>query len=61
MKQMFKKLTNSFDTVSPATSSAIENAERFFNVELPTDYKGFLQFTNGLEGETTIYLEHLKL
>jgi len=53
MKQLFDKLTNNFDTVSPATSSAIETAEMFFNLKLPTDYKEFLQFTNGIEGETT--------
>ena len=53
MKQLLEKLTNSFDTVSPATSSAIETAEKFFNLKLSTDYKEFLQFTNGLEGETT--------
>ena len=53
MKQLIEKLTNSFDTVSPATPSAIETAEKFFNLKLPTDYKEFLQFTNGLEGETT--------
>ena len=53
MKQLFEKLTNGFDTVSPARSSAIETAEKFFNLKLPTDYIEFLQFTNGLEGETT--------
>ena len=53
MKQLLEKLTNSFDTVSPATPSAIETVEKFFNLKLPTDYKEFLQFTNGLEGETT--------
>ena len=52
MKQLLDKLTNSFDTVSPATPFAIETAEKFFNLKLPTDYKEFLQFTNGLEGET---------
>ena len=53
MTQLLEKLANSFDTVSPATPSAIETAEKFFNLRLPTDYKEFLQFTNGLEGETT--------
>ena len=53
MKQLLDKLTNSFDTVSPATPSSIENAEKFFNIKFPNDYKEFLQFTNGLEGETT--------
>ena len=53
MKQLLEKLTNNFDTVSPATPSAIETAEKFFNLKLPTDYVQFLQFTNGLEGETT--------
>jgi len=52
MKQLLEKLTNSFDTITPATTSAIETAEKFFNLQLPTDYKEFLQFTNGLEGET---------
>ena len=52
MTQLFEKLANSFDTVSPATPSAIETVEKFFNLKLPTDYKEFLQFTNGLEGET---------
>ena len=52
MKQLLEKLPNNFDTVSPATPSAIEAAEKFFNLKLPTDYKEFLQFTNGLEGET---------
>ena len=52
MKQLLEKLTNNFDTVSPATPSAIETAEKFFNLKLPTDYKEFLQFSNGLEGET---------
>jgi hypothetical protein len=53
MKQLLEKLTNSFDKVSPATPSSIETAEKFFNLRFPTDYKEFLQFTNGLEGETT--------
>ncbi len=53
MTQLLEKLANNFDTVSPATPSAIEAAEKFFNFKLPTDYKEFLQFTNGLEGETT--------
>ena len=52
MTQLFEKLANSFDTVSAATPSAIETAEKFFNLKLPTDYKEFLQFSNGLEGET---------
>ena len=52
MKQLLEKLTNSFDTASPATLSAIETAEKFLNLKLPTDYKDFLQFTNGLEGKT---------
>lgn len=54
MKKLLEKLTHNFDTVAPATTSAIETAESFFNLLLPTDYKEFLQFTNGLEGETTI-------
>ena len=53
MKQLLERLADSFDTVPPATVSAIERAEKFFNVNLPNDYKEFLQFTNGLEGETT--------
>lgn len=53
MKQLLEKLTNSFDTVSSASPSVIETAEKFFNLRLPTDYKEFLQFTNGLDGETT--------
>jgi hypothetical protein len=53
VKQLLEKLTNGFDTVSPAPPSAIETAEKFFNLKLPTDYKELLQFTNGLEGETT--------
>ncbi|MFT3701723.1 MAG: SMI1/KNR4 family protein [Agriterribacter sp.] len=53
MKELFEKLTDSFDTVLPATPSALETAEKFFNLKLPSDYKAFLQFTNGLEGETT--------
>ena len=52
MKQLLEKLANSFDTVSPATASAIETVEKFFNLKLPVDYKEFLQFSNGLEGET---------
>jgi hypothetical protein len=52
MKQLLDKLANSFDTVSPATPAAIETAEKFFNLKLPTDYKEFLQFSNGFEGET---------
>jgi len=52
MTQLLNKLANGFDTVSPATHSAIETVEKFFNLKLPTDYKEFLQFTNGLEGET---------
>ena len=52
MTQLLEKLANSFDTVPPATPSAIEIAEKFFNLKLPTDYKEFLQFSNGLEGET---------
>ena len=52
MKQLLEKLANSFDTVSPAPLPAIETAEMFFDVKFPTDYKDFLQFTNGLEGET---------
>jgi hypothetical protein len=53
MKQLLKKLPDSFDMVSPATLSSIETAEEFFNFKFPTDYKEFLQFTNGLEGETS--------
>ena len=53
MTQLLEKLAKSFETVSPATPSAIETAEKFFNLKLPTDYKEFLQYTNGLEGETT--------
>lgn len=52
MTQLLKKLANNFDTVSPATPSAIEAAEKFFNLKFPTDYKEFLQFSNGVEGET---------
>ena len=52
MTQLLEKLAKSFDTVLPATHTAIETAEKFFNLKLPTDYKEFLQFTNGLEGET---------
>jgi hypothetical protein len=52
MTQLLEKLANNFNTVSPAIPSAIEAAEKFFNLKLPTDYKEFLQFTNGLEGET---------
>lgn len=53
MRQLLEKLKERFETNPPATLSAIENAEWFFNIQLPTDYKEFLQFTNGLEGETT--------
>jgi SMI1 / KNR4 family (SUKH-1) len=53
MTQLLEKLAKSFDTVSPATPSAIEAAEKFFNLRLPTDYKEFLLFSNGLEGETS--------
>jgi hypothetical protein len=53
MTQLLEKLANSFNTVPPATPSAIETAEKFFNLKLPNDYKEFLQFSNGLEGETT--------
>ncbi len=42
----------SFDTVPPATDAAIAAAESYFNFLFPADYKSFLQFTNGLEGET---------
>ena len=52
MTQPLEKFTNNFNTVSPATHSAIQTAEKFFNLKLPTDYKEFLQFSNGLEGET---------
>jgi hypothetical protein len=52
MKQLLEKLAGSFDTVSPASPSAIATAETFFNSKLPEDYKQFLQFTNGIEGET---------
>ena len=51
MKQLLEKLSDSFDIVSPATPSAIETAEKFFNLKFPSDYKEFLNFTNGLEGE----------
>jgi hypothetical protein len=53
MKHLLEKLTNGFDKVSPATPSAIETIEKVCNLKLPADYKEFLQFTNGLEGETT--------
>ncbi|MFC4231213.1 SMI1/KNR4 family protein [Parasediminibacterium paludis] len=53
MTQLLEKLAKNFDTVSPATTSAIEAAEKFFNLRLPSDYKAFLLFSNGLEGETT--------
>lgn len=51
MRQLLDKLIG-FNTVLPATLSAIETAEKFFSLKLPEDYKEFLQFTNGLEGET---------
>ena len=53
MKQLLEKLNTCFDTVLPATLSAIETAEKFFHLKLPEDYKEFLQFTNGIEGDTT--------
>lgn len=52
MKQLLEKLASQFDLVSPATLSAIETAEKFFDLTLPTDYKEFLQVTNGVEGKT---------
>lgn len=52
MIQLLETLANNFDTFPPATPAAIENAEMVFNLKLPADYKAFLQFTNGLEGET---------
>ena len=52
MKQLHEKLANQFDLVSPAKLSAIETAEKFFDLKLPTDYKEFLQVSNGVEGET---------
>ena len=52
MKQLLEKLASNFDTALPATPSAIEAAEKFFNLKFPADYKEFLQFSNGLEGET---------
>jgi hypothetical protein len=45
-------LTDSLNTASLEPVSAIESVERFFNIKLPSDYKEFLQVTNGLEGET---------
>jgi len=53
MRQLFEKLIKDFDTVSPAIISTIETAEKFFNLKFPTDYKEFLQLTNGLELETS--------
>lgn len=50
MKQVFEKLSNYFEINAPATETAIEDAERHFNYQLPTDYKRFLLFSNGLEG-----------
>lgn len=51
MKQLLEKLADNFDITSPATDLAIETAERHFSIKFPKDYKDFLQFTNGLEGE----------
>ena len=45
-------LTDSLDAVSPGTVYTIESVEKFFDIKLPSDYKDFLQSTNGLDGET---------
>ena len=47
-----QSLTDSLDAVSPGTVYTIESVEKFFDIKLPSDYKDFLQSTNGLEGET---------
>ena len=52
MKQPLEKLISNSDTVPPANPSAIAAAETFFDLKFPKDYKEFLQFTNGFEGET---------
>jgi len=52
MKQLLSKLSGSFDISSPAAPVDIETMERHFSYSFPADYKEFLLFTNGLEGET---------
>lgn len=52
MKQLFEKLSNNFEISAPATINAIEKAELYFDFKFPADYKEFLLFSNGLEGNT---------
>ena len=52
MKQLFDKLSSNFEILTPATINAIEKAELHFAFKFPTDYKDFLFFSNGLEGNT---------
>ncbi|SFD61184.1 SMI1 / KNR4 family (SUKH-1) [Chitinophaga sp. CF118] len=51
MKSYLEKLAKNFTPSIPATHDGIAEAERHFNISFPTDYKEFLLFTNGLEGE----------
>ena len=52
MKELLTSLSNTFEITSPANVSSITAVESYFNLGLPADYREFLQFTNGLEGET---------
>ena len=50
MKKVLKTISKNFEPNTPATASSIEAIENYYHVKLPSDYKHFLQFTNGLEG-----------
>ena len=50
MQKVLDSLCKYFDLNPPASPSDIKAAETYFNLELPLDYKEFMQFTNGLEG-----------
>jgi SMI1-KNR4 cell-wall len=52
MKQLLNKIANHLERNAPAGLDAIEELERYFNWQFPVDYKEFLLFTNGLEGDT---------
>ncbi len=52
MEKLFRIISKKFDVELPATAAAIERAETHFGFEFPKDYKDFMKFTNGLEGET---------
>lgn len=46
------QFSNNFDISVLTSPMGVETIETLYNLKLPTDYKDFLQHTNGIEGKT---------